>query len=138
MDSDEERIAQALGASEVPDVDEANLFKYRKFLLERLNKSSILTGREDFPWEEKYVIGPGDPAEYERLKKKQPSYQDAYKLIDISDEYAEENDLVAQVERVSDKKHFQIGLSWLTTQDDQINDFQVLDDFATWVVNWGQ
>ena len=137
MDSDEKRIAQVLGAREVPDVDKTSLMKYRKFLSRRLDKNTILTGREDFPWEEKFVFGHGNAAEYERLRKNNPSYKDEYKLVDISDEDADENDLVAQVERLSDKKHFQIGLSWLTTQDARSTDFQTLDDFATWVANWG-
>jgi hypothetical protein len=136
MDKAEKRIAKALGAQEVPKVDEGNLLKYRKYLLEQMDKGTVLTGREDFPWEEEYVIGPGNRAEYERLKKENPSYKDDYKLIDISEEEIEENDLVAQVERLSDKKCFKIGLSWLTTKHKKIKDFQPLDDFATWVVNW--
>jgi hypothetical protein len=136
MDREEKRIAKALGAQEVPEVDEGNLLKYRKYLLGRLDKGTVLTGREDFPWEEGYVIASGNLAEYERLKKENPSYKDDYKLIDISEEEIEENDLVAQVERLSDKKCFKIGLSWLTTKNKKSKDFQVLDDFATWVVNW--
>lgn len=136
MDKEEKRIAKALGAQEVPGVDEGNLLKYRKYLLEQMDKGTVLTGREDFPWEEKYLIVPGNRAEYERLKKENPSYKDDYKLIDISEEEIEENDLVAQVERLSDKKCFTIGLSWLTTKNKQSKDFQPLDDFATWVVNW--
>ena len=136
MDKDEKRIAKALGALEVPDVDEENLLKYRKYLLAQLGKGTVLTGREDFPWEEKYVIGPGSRAEYERLKKNNPSHTDEYNLIEILEKEVEENDLVAQVERLSDKKRFEIGLSWLTTKDEKSNDFQLLDDFATWVVNW--
>ena len=136
MDNYEKRIAEALGALEVPQVDEQNLLKYRKYLLARLKKGTVLTGREDFPWEEKYVIGPGSRAEYERLRRKNPSYKDEYRLIDISEEETEENDLIARVERLSDKKGFKIGLSWLTTKDKKSKDFQLLDDFATWVANW--
>lgn len=135
MDKEEKRIAKALGAQEVPEVDEGNLLKYRKYLLEQMAKDTVLTGREDFPWEEQYVFSSGNQIEYERLKKENPSYQDEYKLIGISEE-VEENDLVAQVERLSDKKCFQIGLSWLTTKNKRIKDFQTLDDFASWVVNW--
>ena len=138
MDSDEKRIAEALGVQEVPEVDERNLLKYRKYLLGRLDKGTVLTGREDFPWEEKYVIGPGSRAEYEQLKKTNPSYEDDYKLIDISETETQEIDLIAVVERLSDKKRFEIGVSWLTTKNKNSRDFQPLDDFATWVVNWCQ
>ncbi len=136
MDKEEKRIAKALGAQEVPEVDEGNLLQYRKYLLEQLDKGTVLTGREDFPWEEQYVFASGNRAEYERLKKENPSYQDEYKLLGISEEEVEENDLVAQVERLSDKKCFKIGLSWLTTKNKRSKDFQTLDDFASWVVNW--
>jgi hypothetical protein len=136
MDTDEKRIAKALGAQKVPGVNEENLLKFRKYLLGRIDKGTVFTGREDFPWEEKYLIGPGSRAEYERLKKKNPSHTDEYKLIDISAETTEESDLVAQVERLSDKKCFEIGLSWLTTKDKKSKDFQPFDDFAIWVVNW--
>jgi len=48
----------------------------------------------------------------------------------------EENDLVATVKRLSDGKHFKIGLSWLDTDNKESKDHQLLDDFATWAVNW--
>jgi hypothetical protein len=136
MDDEEKRIAKALDNHEVPSVNKKSLLKYRKYLLAQLDKGTVLTGREDFPWEEKYVIGPGSQVEYEQLKKKNPSYKDEYKLIGISEEYFEDNDLMAQVERLSDKKRFEIGLSWLTTKDEKSKDFQLFDDFATWMVNW--
>ena len=136
MDSDEKRIAKALGSRKVPDVDEANLAKYKTFLLNRLDKQTILTGREDFPWEERYVFGYGSPAEYERLKKDNPSYKDDYKLIEILEGDVEGLDLVAHVERLSDTKRFQIGLSWLTTKDELSKDFEPLEDYFTWIANW--
>jgi hypothetical protein len=136
MDDEEKRIAKALDTHEVPSVNKKNLLKYRKYLLEHLDKGTILTGREDFPWEEIYVFGPGNQVEYEHLKKKNPSYKDEYRLIGLSEEPFEDNDLMAQVERLSDKKRFEIGLSWLTTKDEMNQYFQLLDDFATWVVNW--
>ena len=138
MDKEEARIAKALGTGEVPEVDEENLLKYRRYLLTHLDKSTVLTGREDFPWEERYVFGHGSKAEYERLKKTNPSYKDEYQLLDILAEEIEENDLVASIKRLSDRKTFTIGLSWLTTKDEKSKDFQLLDDFATWVANWCQ
>ncbi len=116
MDKEEKRIAKALAAKEVPEVDEGNLLKYRKYLLERMAKDTVLTGREDFPWEEKYVFSSGNQAEDEELKKENPSFKDEFKLIGISEKEIEENDLVAQVELLSDQKCFKIGLSWLTTK----------------------
>jgi hypothetical protein len=135
MDRDEARICKILGTKEVPEVTEENLLKYRQYILDHFDKKAVLTGREDFPWEEKYVIGPGSRSEYEKLKQTNPSYTDEYELIDIVEE-TEENDLIAKVRRLSDGKSFEIGLSWLSPKNEKIKEYQLLDDFATWVVNW--
>jgi len=136
MDADEARIAEVFGTKEIPEVSEQNVLKDRKYLLLNFDRKMILTGREDFPWEEKYVMGAGSRTEYEKLKKVHPSYTDEYQLIDISEQVVEENDLLARVKRLSDRKNFNIGLSWLTTKKQRGKDYQLLDDFATWVVNW--
>jgi hypothetical protein len=150
MDAAEARIVKVFGTKEVPRVSRENLLKYRKYLLQHLDRKAILTGCEDFPWEEKYVLGGWSRAEYEKLKKTNPSYTDEYELIDILEDDLPENDLIAQVKRRSDGKVFEIGLSWLTTKkekrllrrektaprNDGTKDFQLLDDFVTWVVNW--
>jgi len=135
MDADEVRIAQVFGTKEAPEVSQENLLKYRQYLLQHFDRKAVLTGREDFPWEEKYVMGPGSRGEYEKLKKANPSYSDEYELIDISEDEVEEKDLLARVKRLSDGKSFEIGLSWLTTKK-KGKDYQLLDDFATWAVNW--
>jgi hypothetical protein len=136
MDYSELRISQALGTKKVPAVSRRHLLRYKKYLLDCLDKNCILTGREDFLWEEKYVIGPGNKAEYARLKKKWPSYTDEYQMLDIIADKTMENDLIALVKRLSDQINFNIGLSWLTAKDKHCQEFQFLDDFATWVVNW--
>jgi hypothetical protein len=131
MDADEIRIAKVFETDEVPDVSYENLVLYRRYLLENFDRKTILTGREDFPWEEKYVIGQANRAEYEKLKRTNPSYTDQYELIDILEDIVEENDLIASVKRLSDGKRFEIGLSWLDSKRKSRKDHQLLDDFAT-------
>ena len=111
MDADDVRIAQVFGTTEAPEGSQENLLKYRKYLFQHFDQKAVLTGREDFPWEEKYLIGPGSRGEYEKLKKTNPSYSDEYELIDISEDEVEEKDLLARVKRLSDGKNFEIGLS---------------------------
>ena len=135
MRADEKRIAKVFGVPEVPEVSAGNLRVYRQYLLQHFDRKVVLTGREDFPWEERYVFGPGNQAEYEKLKRTNASYTDKYELLDILEEVLE-NDLIAQVKRVSDGKQFVIELSWLTTKPKKGKDYQLLDDFATWAVNW--
>ena len=81
-------------------------------------------------------FGGGSHVEYEKLKCTHPSYTDEYELIDILQDIVEENDLTATAKRLSDGKRFEIGLSWLCTKKKNGKDHQLLDDFATWVVNW--
>ena len=135
MHADEKRIAKVFESPEAPRVSKANLHVYRLYLLQHFDRKTILTGREDFPWEERYIFGSGDPAEYAMRKLTDPSYTDKYELLDISAD-VEEHDLIAKVKRLSDGKQFEIGLSWLTTKPKKGKDYQLLDDFATWVVNW--
>ena len=99
-----------------------------------------VTGSEDFRWEEPYVIGDWDQREYEQLKKSQPSYMDDYELLDISqDGWSEwimfEEDIVAHVRRKSDGKEFYLGLAELRVIDEKSSNFQLVDDYAVWLVN---
>jgi hypothetical protein len=129
------RIAKVFGSDEEPEVNGKNLQVYRDYLLSRVDRKEILTGREDFLWEEFYLIGPGDKEEYEELKKKRASYTDTFELLDIPKKTIGEHDLIAKVRRLSDGIKFEIGLSWLTTKKKRTATYQLLDDFATWVVN---
>ncbi len=130
------RIAKVFNQEEAPEVSRESLQVYRSYLLSRLDRQTVLTGREDFLWEEFYVLGPGDRTEYEQLKKNRASYTDTFLLIDIPERQAEKRDLIARVKRLSDGKTFDIGLYWLTAKKKKTETFQLLDDFATWSVNW--
>jgi hypothetical protein len=130
------RIAKVFGMDEGPEVGKESLQVYRSYLHRHLDKEAVLTGREDFLWEEFYVFGPGDKNEYAELKKNRASYTDLFALIDIPEKTIRESDLIAKVKRLSDGKKFEIGLSWLTTKNRKTEAYQILDDFATWVVNW--
>jgi hypothetical protein len=99
-----------------------------------------VTGTEDFQWEEPYVIGGWSQKEYERLKKNQPSYTDRYDLLAIEqNEYSEwmlfSEDIAAIVRRKRDGKEFVLGLAELRATDKKSNNFQLLDDYAKWLVN---
>jgi hypothetical protein len=49
------------------DVNGGNLKKYFDYLNDHLDFSDLVTGMEDFRWEEYYVFGPGDQKEYEKF-----------------------------------------------------------------------
>ncbi len=131
----DKRIASVFGMTTAPEVGKETLQAYRTYLLQHFDKDAVLTGREDFLWEEFYVFGPGDKKEYEELKKSRGSYTDTYVLADIPEKTIGGHDLIARVKRQSDEKKFDIGLSWLTTKKKKTDAYQMLDDFATWIVN---
>jgi hypothetical protein len=93
-----------------------------------------LTGIEDFPWEERYVFGYGSKKKYEKLKKKRPSYKDTFELIAFDDDLVE--GIMVQVKRKSDEKLFLIGLEWLKPVDVKSKNYQLIDDYVTWYVNY--
>lgn len=125
---DEQRLREVFGANTVPRVSRKALTEYQVYLVKHLSPGCLVTGREDFPWEEFYVDGPGDPEEYEELKKEKPSYSDRYRLMKILSQPSASNDLITLVERLSDGKQFELELSWLEAVDNPSCDFTLLEE----------
>jgi hypothetical protein len=136
-----ERIDAILG-----DSQERGMHAALEVYYQYLNKSLILpcevTGTEDFRWEEYYIIGPGSKAEHTRLRKRQPSYLDHYQLVRIEFDESSEwmlfpgEDIAAHVIRMSDNKPFVLGLAELKAVDRKSPNYQLLDDFAVFLVNY--
>jgi hypothetical protein len=114
------------------EVSKETLRKYLTYLKKNIEMPCHLTGVEDFPWEERYVFGYGDPKEYEKLKKKQPSYTDTFNLIDyeIEDLY-----IYVKVQRLGDKKKFELPLDDLKAVDENTKNYSILNDYSVWRVN---
>jgi len=83
VDEEIARVMKILNVvnEESMNVNDDNLKKYFDYLNDHLDFSDLVTGMEDFRWEEYYVFGPGDQMEYEKLKKKNPSYTDHYQVL---------------------------------------------------------
>lgn len=113
---------------------------------EHLDRSLIfpceVTGIEDFNWEEFYVLGPGEPKEYQRLKKHRPSYRDRFDLLAIKKGVVSEwmlfgaDDIAADVRRKTDGKEFSLGLAELKAVDKRSSNHQLLDDYAVFFANY--
>ncbi|MBN2382326.1 hypothetical protein JXQ70_05530 [bacterium] len=133
MDTFEKRIQAILGNDNART--RRNAERYRVHLMKRLSLPLIVTGTEDFPWEEPYVLGGWDMREYEKLKKTQPSYTDTFELqaLELPDEH---EDVVAMVKRISDGRVFHIGLSWLCCEDEESEAYILLDDYGVWHTNY--
>lgn len=109
---------------------------YKAYLESNLIFPIKLTGIEDFGWEEFYIFGPGDDKEYNELKKTRPSYQDTFNMIRVDNYYDDDYGLFAKVTRVSDKKRFQIPLADLKVIDKKSKNYQILNDYSVWFVNY--
>ena len=114
--------------------------KFLAHLKNSLELPFLVTGIEDLLWEEFYVLGPGDPLEYELLKKEKPSDTDTFELISIdlgeqSNWMTFYDDIQAQVKRRTDSREYILGLSELVSVDKTTSNYQILDDYAVWFVN---
>jgi hypothetical protein len=110
-----------------------NARRYCEYLKKNLTFPIRVTGIEDFPWEEPYVMGGGDDEEYEELKKTKPSYTDTYDLLDILE--PETDDLIGVIKRHSDGRTFSIELSWLRCIERKSPAGELLKDYSLWYVN---
>ena len=134
LDEQDKRIEKILGQFDT-EVSEESSMRYLEYLRQNIEIPIKLTGIEDFPWEEYYVFGPGNKKEYEKLKRKQPSYTDIFSLISFENDLDENNGILVEVERLSDKKKFILPLADLKSTETDSKNYQLLDDFSVWFVN---
>jgi hypothetical protein len=137
----DQQIKRVLAILKVTDeedmvVNDGNLEKYFQYLNKNIAFPCIVTGIEDFKWEEFYVLGPGDKDKYEELKKTQPSYTDHYRILSFDDHYDEDNGILVNVCRISDKRKFTLPLEDLEAVDRTSINYQILDDYSVWFVNY--
>lgn len=134
-EAQEIRIEKILGEDNL-NVSSESLVMYRSYLQNNIIIPCELTGREDFRWEEYYILGPGDKKEYEELKKTRPSYKDVYTLMSFDEQIEDMPGLMVKVTRISDKKQFVLPLEDLKATDKKSPNFQLIDDYAVWHVNY--
>jgi hypothetical protein len=138
-ENQDKRIADIFGKQNVPKVTEETLAIYLAYLKQHLEMPYHLTGIETlgcFSWEEYYTFGPGSEKEYQKLKKKQPSYTDTYTLLSFEDGYDEYEGIYVKVWRIADKKQFMLPLANLKAIEKGSDNYQLLYDYAVWVANW--
>ncbi len=142
FDAQNIRIKEIVGDEDDDEIDfEDCVDKFYNHLKVSLQLPCNITGIEDFRWEERYVIGPGNRKEYEKLCKNQPSYKDIFELLSIERESISEwmmygyEDIAGLVRRTSDGKEFYLGLAEIKAIDKKSVNYQLLDDYAVWFVN---
>ena len=140
FDAQQARIDAIFGDDEELSFEQA-FEQFYQHLTQSLQLPCDVTGIEDFRWEAYYVLGPGDGAEYVKLCKTQPSYQDTFELLSIEKEMVSEwmlfggEDLAARVRRQSDNKQFYLGLAEVEAVEQGTGNYQILDDYSLWFVN---
>jgi hypothetical protein len=138
MDEQFERIKKVFAKDKIPSVSASTIKIYFKYLQDNLTFPCLLTGIESigfFRWEERFSFGYGSKDEYEELRKKQGSFRDTYELTDF-DAIADDWDILVTVYRVPHHKKFIIPLSELRSTDKASKNYQYLDDYSVWRVNW--
>lgn len=141
MDSQEHRIAEILADGDIDnegmqEKSPETIEKYLHYLKTNINFPCLVTGIEDFPWEERYVFGYGDQKEYARLKKDNPSYKDKFEILDFYEDEDFDEQIMVRVKRASDQKVFVLDLDYLKAVDQKSKNYQLLDDYAVWYANY--
>jgi hypothetical protein len=135
----DQRLADLFGAQTVPKVTEETLAIYLDYLQQHLEVPCLLTGIESrgcFAWEASYIFGRRRPKEYAQRKKQQPSYTDTYAFLSFEEAYDPYAGLAVRVKRVSDNKRFVLPFAHLKATEKQSKNYQLLDDYVVWFVNW--
>ena len=136
MDRQLKRIAEVFEKEEPPEVNERTLNIYLKHLRKNIEHPCMLTGSEDFEWEEFYVIGPGSKKEHKQLRKTHASYLDTFELIDFVLDPYDDGGIHAEVKRLSDQKIFILPLDYLKVRPRKSKNFGPIDDYGVWFVNY--
>jgi len=138
-DDQDMRIAQILAEGDVEneaaqEKTSETVAKYLQYLKKNIEFPCTVTGIEDFPWEEKYILGPGNKKKYEKLKKTNPSFTDKFEILDFVNDNEEQ--IMVAIRRLSDNKQFILELDYLKATEQKSKNFQLLDDYSVWFVNY--
>ena len=134
-EEEEKRISKILDSQDV-FVTETNLLKYYEYLKKSVQKSCVLTGIEDFDWEEPYIIGGWSEDEYEKKKLTNPSYTDRFKIVGFVDKIDVWKGILVKVKRLSDEKKFDLPLWDLKVIDKDSADYLKISDYSSWMTNY--
>lgn len=127
----EQKLEEIFGTTNL-EVNPTNLKKYLKYLKQNLTIPCLVTGMEEFEWEEYYTMGPGSKKEYQKLKKTKPSYTDQFNLLKLESKLDVEYGILAVLERTTDNLKFTFPLADLeTVVEDSIN-AELLEDYSMW------
>ena len=127
----EEKLEEVLGTTTFK-VNQTNLKKYLKYLKQNLAMPCLVTGVEEFEWEEYYTVGPGSQKEYQKLKKTQPSYTDEFNILKLDNKLDVRDGILAVLERTTDNLKFTLPLAELEGVVEDSVDAKLLQYYGIW------
>ena len=127
----EQKLEEVLGTTTFK-VNQTNLKKYLKYLKQNLAIPCLVTGVEEFEWEEYYTVGPGSQKEYQKLKKTQPSYTDEFNILKLDNKLDVEHGILAVLERTTDNLKFTLPLAELEGVAEDSVDAKLLQYYGIW------
>ena len=127
----EQKLEEVLGTTTFK-VNQTNLKKYLKYLKQNLAIPCLVTGVEEFEWEEYYTVGPGSQKEYQKLKKTQPSYTDEFNILKLDNKLDVEHGILAVLERTTDNLKFTLPLAKLEGVAEDSVDAKLLQYYGIW------
>ena len=127
----EEKLEEVLGTTTFK-VNQTNLKKYLKYLKQNLAIPCLVTGVEEFEWEEYYTVGPGSQKEYQKLKKPQPSYTDEFNILKLDNKLDVRDGILAVLERTTDNLKFTLPLAELEGVVEDSVDAKLLQYYGIW------
>lgn len=129
----QKRLQQILG-HKYYEINKKKLNKYLEYLKQNIQTPCHLTGREDCEWEDEDFFKPGNDKESKKQKKARPSHRDIFKLVSFESVAEEEEGIIVNVQRLTDKKKFMLPLVDLKATEENSPNFQLVNDYATWFV----
>ncbi len=135
FDEQERRIATILSKDDLSVTEETQKI-YFDYLQKNIKKPVVLTGTEDFPWEEKYLLGGWSKKEYKKLKKTQASYTDKFEFIELSEDIDEIYGIIAKVKRATDNKQFMLPVWDLKCIERSSKNYDLISDYSSWMTNY--
>ena len=127
----EQKLEEVLGTTTFK-VNQTNLKKYLKYLKQNLAIPCLVTGVEEFEWEEYYTVGPGSQKEYQKLKKTQPSYTDEFNILKLDNKLDVRDGILAVLERTTDNLKFTLPLAKLEGVAEDSVDAKLLQYYGIW------
>ncbi|MGB3508059.1 MAG: calcium-binding protein [Microcoleaceae cyanobacterium] len=131
----EQKLEEILGSTNL-EVTKTNLNKFLKYLKQNIQYPCVVTGMDEFEWEEYYTMGSGSKKEYQKLKKTKASHTDKFNILKLNDSLDAEDGILAEVERTSDKKKFTLPLAELESVVEESLNTELLEDYSMWFFSY--